>query len=59
MDEALTWKKSSLSGATSSCVEVASDFQNVWIRDSKSRANPPFRVSLRSWNSFKHYLSEQ
>ena len=47
------WQKSSYSGATSGCVEVAWKFPVVWIRDSKNGTKPPLRISVQGWELFR------
>lgn len=45
------WRKSSRS-VTGECVEVASDGQTVFVRDSKDRYGPVLALSSRAWRSF-------
>ena len=47
------WRKSSYSGDTGDCVEVALlSSGRIGIRDSKNPAGPTFEVSMQSWCAF-------
>lgn len=52
---ALTWRKSSFSGA-SNCVEVATSGDLVFIRDSKDPEGPVLTTSLDQWRAFVEYV---
>jgi len=48
-----TWRKSSRSGQTSNCVEVAGNLTGgVAVRDSKRPAGPALVVSRTAWHAF-------
>ena len=46
------WRKSSYSGGTGNCVEVASDLRAVAVRDSKDPRGPELVIAPPSWSSF-------
>lgn len=49
----ITWRKSSYSGDTGNCVEVAAlPSTQIGIRDSKNPAGPMLQVSPAEWRSF-------
>jgi hypothetical protein len=56
MEESLTratWRKSSYSGASGNCVEVAGNLPGiVGIRDSKDPGGPALVVTTLAWRSF-------
>lgn len=54
MDElaSLDWRKSSRSGGTGQCVEVAFDGDVVLVRDSKDRGGPVLRFTSVEWEAF-------
>ncbi|HET9898254.1 MAG TPA: DUF397 domain-containing protein [Streptosporangiaceae bacterium] len=48
-----TWRKSSYSGTSGNCVEVATNLPGlVAIRDSKDPEGPKLVVSVSEWQSF-------
>jgi hypothetical protein len=48
-----TWRKSSLSGASGDCVEVAfTDGQDVCVRDSKDPSGPVLEFTPTEWRAF-------
>ena len=48
-----SWRKSTRSGTTGNCVEVADNLDAiVAVRDSKDPEGPALTVSPRSWGSF-------
>jgi hypothetical protein len=47
------WRKSSRSGQTGDCVEVAGNLPGaVAVRDSKDRGGPALAVTPEAWNAF-------
>ncbi|MFJ1611883.1 DUF397 domain-containing protein [Streptomyces sp. NPDC088251] len=51
--EAATWRKSSYSGQSGDCVEVAGGVSGfVPVRDSKDASGPVVTFSGRSWSAF-------
>lgn len=48
----LRWRKSTRSGSSVNCVEVARDVHTVWVRDSKDRAGVRVRVPEAGWCAF-------
>ena len=49
---ALTWRKSTRSGAAGHCVEIASTASAVYVRDSKDVAGPVLEFGTRGWAEF-------
>jgi hypothetical protein len=49
---ALTWRKSTRSGAAGHCVEIASAAAAVFVRDSKDIAGPVLEFGTRHWADF-------
>ncbi|MEU0942117.1 DUF397 domain-containing protein [Streptomyces canus] len=56
MHDPFAWQRSSYSGATSNCVEMAWNFPVAWIRDSKDATKPPIRISIRGWQRFRQAI---
>ncbi len=51
--ETATWRRSSYSGQTGDCVEVADGFSGVLpVRDSKDASGPNLAFDTRAWTSF-------
>ena len=48
-DSTLTWRKSTYSGGTGGCVEVASSGSSVLVRDSGDRTGPVLIVTCAHW----------
>jgi hypothetical protein len=46
------WRKSSYSGNSGNCVEVAGLGAAVAVRDSKKPAGPALMLSLQAWRQF-------
>ncbi len=53
------WKKSSYSGNTGNCVEVAATQSMVGIRDSKDPDRAVLRVSREAWQEFIQDIRSQ
>jgi hypothetical protein len=49
---ALTWQKSTHSGAAGHCVEIASAASAVFVRDSKDVTGPVLEFGARGWAEF-------
>jgi len=45
------WRKSSYSGNTGNCVEVAIADCAVWVRDSKNPDGPPLVLTHEQWRA--------
>ncbi|MFS8096132.1 DUF397 domain-containing protein [Lentzea alba] len=48
----MDWRKSSLSGTTENCVEVALTTTHVGVRDSKHPSGPALTFSLSAFKAF-------
>lgn len=48
----MTWKKSTYSGQTGSCVEVGGSPGVIGVRDTKDRDGGMLAFDLRSWTAF-------
>ncbi|WFE36517.1 DUF397 domain-containing protein [Micromonospora sp. WMMD975] len=48
----VTWRRSTRSGSSGNCVEVATLPQAVIVRDSKDRQGPMLSVSADRWAGF-------
>ena len=46
------WRKSSRSGGTSNCIEVASNDRAIGVRDSKDPNGPVLTVTPEEWMKF-------
>jgi Domain of unknown function (DUF397) len=47
------WRKSSRSGGTGDCVEVATNIENVVaVRDSKNQSGPVLTFTVDEWRAF-------
>jgi Domain of unknown function (DUF397) len=46
------WRKSSYSGSSNNCVEVATADRVVLVRDSKDQAGPQLRLTAEQWRLF-------
>ena len=51
-NKALTWRKSTRSGAAGHCVEVATAAATVFVRDSKDAAGPVLAFGVPGWADF-------
>ena len=55
MNEHVTWWRSSYTGETGNCVEVARPSGDAWyVRDSKDRSGPVLQVTGAAWSAFTH-----
>lgn len=48
----LPWKKSTRSGSSGNCVEVAITDDMVYVRDTKDRSKPPHTYTRAEWTAF-------
>ena len=48
----LTWRKSSFSGSTNDCVEIAEPPGQIAVRDSKDPSGPVLTFSASAWSDF-------
>ncbi|MDG4797132.1 DUF397 domain-containing protein [Micromonospora sp. WMMD1082] len=48
----VTWRKSTRSGSSGNCVEVATPPQVVMVRDSKDRQGPVLSFTADQWAGF-------
>ncbi len=56
--EPAVWRKSSYSGTSGNCVEVATNLPGlVAIRDSKDPDGPKLVVSVEEWREFIHRIN--
>ncbi|MEV4535790.1 DUF397 domain-containing protein [Asanoa sp. NPDC049518] len=51
-DEAVTWTKSTYSGANGGCVEWAKLDSEIGVRDSKDKTGPVLTFTRTAWQSF-------
>lgn len=51
-DEAVTWTKSTYSGANGGCVEWATLGSEIGVRDSKDKTGPVLTFSPTAWQTF-------
>jgi uncharacterized protein DUF397 len=51
-DEAVTWTKSTYSGANGGCVEFARLAMEIGVRDSKDLAGPVLTFDRAAWQGF-------
>jgi len=51
-NKALSWRKSTRSGAAGHCVEVASTTSAVFVRDSKNLQGPVLEFGAEGWAEF-------
>lgn len=54
----LHWRKSTYSGDSSNCVEVATAPGAIHIRDSKAAAGPHLSIRSATWADFLAYATE-
>jgi hypothetical protein len=50
------WRKSSYSGDTGNCVEVAWPEQDVAVRDSKQPTGPTLAFPTSTWRTFLNHV---
>ncbi|MFU8850480.1 DUF397 domain-containing protein [Micromonospora sp. SL1-18] len=48
----VTWRKSTRSGSSGNCIEVAAPSQVVMVRDSKDRQGPVLSFTAHQWTGF-------
>ncbi|MBF9130769.1 DUF397 domain-containing protein [Plantactinospora sp. S1510] len=48
----VTWRKSTRSGSSGNCIEVATPPQVVFVRDSKDRSGPVLAFEPAAWRVF-------
>ncbi|PSK93742.1 uncharacterized protein DUF397 [Murinocardiopsis flavida] len=51
-----TWHKSSYSGATNNCVEVAESSRGALVRDTQSRERGHLTFGAEEWTAFLHHV---
>lgn len=51
----MTWRKSSYTGDTGNCVEVAWPADHVAVRDSKQPAGPALNFPVAAWRLFMRF----
>ena len=49
------WRKSSYTGSTGNCVEVAWPEEQVAVRDSKQPAGPTLNFPISAWRAFTRF----
>ncbi|MFC8426866.1 DUF397 domain-containing protein [Streptomyces sp. NPDC057236] len=54
----IRWRKSSHSGDSSNCVEIATTPAAVLIRDSKDTSGPRLGLSHATWADFLTYVTK-
>jgi hypothetical protein len=55
-DVTLIWRKSSASGASGGCVEVARSHSSMLVRDSRNTAGGVLEVTCAQWQEFVRSL---
>ncbi|MGV9954134.1 DUF397 domain-containing protein [Streptomyces cellulosae] len=56
--QTIRWRKSSHSGDSSNCVEIAPTAAAVLIRDSKTTSGPRLGLSPTAWAAFLTHISQ-
>ncbi|GAB3181870.1 DUF397 domain-containing protein [Streptomyces incanus] len=56
--QTVRWQKSTYSGDSSNCVEIAAAPATILIRDSKDAAGPRLGLSRATWATFIVYAKE-
>lgn len=56
--QTIRWRKSSHSGDSSNCVEIATTPATVLIRDSKDTSGPQLDLSPTTWVAFLTYVTK-
>ncbi|GAB3074384.1 DUF397 domain-containing protein [Micromonospora schwarzwaldensis] len=52
----VTWRKSTRSGSSGNCVEVATPPEAVMVRDTKDRQGPTLSFAADRWTGFVHAI---
>jgi hypothetical protein len=48
----LTWRKSTASGPSGGCVEVAMSAESIYVRNSRNSSGPPLVFLHQEWAAF-------
>lgn len=56
--QTIRWQKSTYSGDSSNCVEIATAPAAVLVRDSKDTAGPRLALSPASWTAFLTHVAK-
>ncbi|PWI10295.1 DUF397 domain-containing protein [Streptomyces sp. NWU339] len=56
--QTIRWQKSTYSGDSSNCVEIATAPTTILIRDSKDAAGPRLDLSRAAWTTFLAYADK-
>lgn len=56
--QTIRWKKSTYSGDSSNCVEIAAAPATVLVRDSKDMAGPRLALSPASWTALLTHVAK-
>lgn len=56
--QTIRWKKSTYSGDSSNCLEIAAAPATVLVRDSKDMTGPRLALSPASWTAFLTHVAK-
>ncbi|MEW2076523.1 DUF397 domain-containing protein [Streptomyces sp. NPDC017966] len=56
--QTIRWRKSSHSGDSSNCVEIATTSATVLVRDSKDASGPRLGLSPATWDVFLTHITK-